>query len=93
MRGAEIIADRESAASLKDGEYYIGDLNGLKVVSTEGKIFGEIINIAESGGGNLAEVKQLSGIKCFVPFRKEFFGDVNLEEGKIILLEPWILEQ
>ena len=92
LGGAEIIARRESAAPLKEGEYYVGDLNSLKVVGMDGKIFGEIISIVEGGGGNLAEVKQISGIKCFVPFRKEFFGDVNLEEGKIVLLEPWILE-
>jgi len=92
LRGAEIIAGRESAAALKDGEYYVGDLNGLTVVGLDGEIWGGIIGIAEGGGGNLAEVKLPSGHKRFVPFRKEFFGDVNLKEGKIVLLEPWILE-
>ena len=92
LRGAEIIAGRENAAPLKDGEYYIGDLIGLKVVGMDGIPFGEIISIVEGGGGNLAEVKLLSGHRRFVPFRKEFFGDVDLEGGKIVLLEKWILE-
>ena len=92
LKGAEIIAPRENAASLKEGEYYVEDLKGLEVVDREGKTLGHILAVMEGGGGNLAEVKLLSGFERLVPFRKEFFGDVNLKEGKIVLLENWILE-
>jgi 16S rRNA processing protein RimM len=92
LKGAEIIAPRESAAPLKEGEYYIEDLKGLELINGEGKTLGHIVAITEGGGGNLAEVKLLSGAKRLAPFRKEFFGDVNLEEGKIVLLETWVLE-
>ena len=47
----------------------------------------------EGGGGNLAEVKLPAGEKRLVPFRNEFFGDVDLNGGKIVLLEPWILAE
>jgi len=93
LNGAEIIVGREYAAPLKEGEYYVEDLKGLEVVSTEGQILGHIADMVEGGCGQLAEVMLLSGVKRFVPFRKEFLGELNLLDGKIILLEPWVLDQ
>ena len=92
LNGAEITAPREYAAPLKKGEFYVEDLKGLEVVSRKGESLGHILNVVEGGGGDLVEVKLLSSAMRLVPFRKEFFGDVNLEEGKIVLLEPWILD-
>jgi len=92
LNGAQIIANRENAAPLKDGEYYIEDLKGLELVTIEGKALGTIINIVEGGGGELAEVKRPSGGIRLVPFRNEFFGDIDMEKGRIVLLEPWILD-
>ena len=92
LNGAEIIAPRENAAPLKDGEYYVEDLKGLEVIDREGKALGHIVDLMEGGGGNLAEVKLLSGARRLAPFRNEFFGDVNFEKGQIALLESWILE-
>jgi len=93
LNGAEIVVDREYAAPLKEGEYYVEDLKGLEVVSTEGQTLGHIGDVVEGGGGQLAEVILLSGEKRFAPFRKEFFGELSLSEGKIVLLEPWVLDQ
>ena len=92
LKGAEIIVEREKACPLKESEYYVEDLKGLEVTTTEGKVLGHINDIIEGGNGDLTEVKLLSGELAFAPFRNEFFGPVDLEHGKIILLEPWILE-
>ena len=91
LNGAEIIAGREYAAPLKKGEYYVEDLKGIEVVTAEGQVLGHIADVLEGGGGQLAEVALLSGEKRLAPFRKEFFGELNLGGGKIELLEPWIL--
>jgi len=93
LKGAEIIAAREYAAPLKEGEFYVEDLKGLEVVNSEGEVLGHIANIVEGGGGNLAEILLLSGGIRLVPFRNEFFGDVDIQSGKIILNETWILDQ
>jgi len=92
FNGAEIIVPRENAAPLKEGEYYVEDLKGLEVIDREGKALGHIVAVTEGGGGNLAEIKLLSGAMRLAPFRNEFFGDVNLEKGQIMLLENWVLE-
>jgi 16S rRNA processing protein RimM len=92
LGGAEIIAEREYAAPLKEGEFYVEDLKGLEAIAPGGESLGRISGIAEGGGGNLAELTLPSGEKRFAPFRKEFFGDPDFEKGIIALLEPWILE-
>ena len=92
LTGAEIIASREYAAPLKQGEYYVEDLKGLEVINRDGELLGELVNIQEGGGGYLAEIKLLSGIIKLAPFRNEFFGDIDLKEGQTVLLEPWVLE-
>ena len=92
LKGAQIIAGREFAAPLKEGEFYVEDLKEIDVLNKEGSVLGHIINVMEGGGGDLVELKLLSGLVRIVPFRNEFFGDVNLKEGKIVLLETWILE-
>jgi 16S rRNA processing protein RimM len=103
LSGAELIVSREQASPLKKGEYYIEDLRGLEVLApSEGieapggaqspEILGHIADIIEGGGGNLAEVELLTGETRLVPFRDEFFGEVNLKTRKIALLNRWILE-
>jgi 16S rRNA processing protein RimM len=105
LAGAEMLAGRGQAAPLKTGEYYIEDLKGLAVIgagqdslpqalldtSGQGPILGYITDVIEGGGGFLAEVRLPDGKLKFVPFRNEFLGDINLEAGTAVLLEPWIL--
>jgi 16S rRNA processing protein RimM len=90
LTGAEIIVPREKAAPLKDGEYYVEDLKGLRILYG-GEELGQICDIIEGGGGNLAEIELLSGKKCLVPFRNEFFGETDPQKGFAILLNTWIL--
>jgi 16S rRNA processing protein RimM len=92
LKGAEVIVDSEYAAPLKEREYYVEALKGLQVVNTAGEPLGRVADVVEGGGGELLEIKLNAGGTRLAPFRKEFFGDVNLDEGKITLIEPWILE-
>jgi 16S rRNA processing protein RimM len=93
LSGAEILVKREEAALLKPGEYYIEDLKGLTVYTAPtGEILGTIADIIEGGGGSLVEIKLNRGEKRLVPFRDEFFGEVDLAGRQVELLCRWILE-
>jgi 16S rRNA processing protein RimM len=92
LGGAELVVDRAQAAPLRPGEFYVEDLRGLPVALPGGEQAGEITDVIEGGGGFLIELKLPSGALRLVPFRDEFFGDVNPGEQRIVLLERWILE-
>ncbi|MDR0684118.1 MAG: ribosome maturation factor RimM [Spirochaetaceae bacterium] len=92
LSGAEFLLSRSEAAPLAKGEYYIRDLKGLSVVDGDGGGLGEVRDIMEGGGGQLVEVRLFSGETRLVPFRDEFFGEINVEKREITLLVRWILE-
>ena len=96
LKGAEILTRRFQAAPLKEGEFYIEDLKGLAVLSpcedSSGLVRGHIADVLEGGGGFLAEIRLPSGERKFVPFRKEFFGDIDIDSKTAVLLETWILD-
>jgi len=90
--GAQLLAGREQAAPLNEGEFYIEDLKGLTVIAESGETIGHITDIIEGGGGELAEIELTNGEKKLVPFRREFFSGISPEKGRVVLQNLWILE-
>jgi len=100
LRGMKVLVEREFAAPLSDGEYYIEDLKGLSIICGNKAGHGEkpetvgiIEDIVEGGGGFLAQVKLNSSKTCFIPFRNEFLGAIDHKKQTIALLAPWIIEE
>jgi 16S rRNA processing protein RimM len=92
LNGAQLITERDKAAPLAPGEFYIEDLKGLQVFSDKGDAVGHVLDIIEGGGGELIEIELTGGEKRLVPFRKEFISGISLEKSKIVLINEWILE-
>ena len=92
LNGAQLLAGREQAAPLGKGEFYIEDLKGLPVIGEKEETIGQIKDIFEGGGGDLAEIELIGGEKRLVPFRKEFFTEISPEKGRVKLQNLWILE-
>lgn len=91
LTGFEIWVPRDKAAPCGKGEYYIADLVGCALVDGEREL-GRVGGVSESGNGFLLEVAMASGPSVYVPFRKEFVGEVDIKARRIELLAPWILE-
>jgi 16S rRNA processing protein RimM len=105
LTGSEIVVSREDAAPLGQGEYYIEDLKGLRLVADgktpgvkAGTVFGIVTGVFEGGGGLLLEVKSAEASKdakggaWLVPFRDEFTSEVSVEKGIIVLCAPWVID-
>jgi 16S rRNA processing protein RimM len=93
LTGAELLASRDEAAPLLPGEFYVEDLKGLEVAAASSRaVLGRITDLIEGGGGSLAEIRLNDGSLRLVPFRSEFFGEIDLEKGRAELLAGWILE-
>ncbi|HON88539.1 MAG TPA: ribosome maturation factor RimM [Spirochaetia bacterium] len=88
--GWELWVERSKASPLKANEYYYGDLTGCNVMDGAACV-GIVTGVLETAGGHLLEV-QCGQTSKLVPFRNEFIGTVDIQEKKIELLAPWILE-
>jgi 16S rRNA processing protein RimM len=96
LSGAELLTGRDHAAPLGKDEYYVEDLRGIPVTDRAGAVLGHITDVLEGGGGQLIELRLPDGTLRLVPFRKEFFGEVDVDNASIekrraVLLESWIL--
>ena len=98
LAGAELIVSREDAAALKPDEFYVEDLKGLAVLAPAAEaappseVLGHINAVIEGGGGDLIEIRLTDGTLKLVPFRKEFFSSLDLENRRLTLNNLWILE-
>jgi 16S rRNA processing protein RimM len=92
LSGAEMLVERDQAAPLDEGEYYVEDLRGMQVFNPQGDNLGEITDVLDSGNGQLIELRLPGGGRRLAPFKNEFFGEVDPEKRRAILLKEWILE-
>lgn len=90
--GAVLSVPRDMASPLKKGEFYIHDLCNCVLVYGE-TLVGKITSIAEGGGGYLLEtLEAASGRTVYIPFNKEFIGNIDLKKRTVELMHLWILE-
>lgn len=92
LTGMNIVVPRAKAAPLAKNEWYVTDLVGLAFRGPDGGDLATVKGFVEGGSDLLLEAGLPSGGSTLVPFRKEYIGDIHLEEGWIELLTPWILE-
>lgn len=78
-KGCDLYVTRENAIPLKEGECYIADLYGLKVVTDKGEDFGIIKDVMETGA-NLVFVVWYNKKEVLLPDIPECILDVNIEK-------------
>ena len=81
LRMKDVMIDRADAVPLEEGENYISDLIGLKVVGDDGTCYGECADIIPTGANQVMQVK---GDKDFLmPYIKQCILGVDLDKGEI----------
>lgn len=85
LRNSYIEVDRENAIELKEGEYFIADLLGLKVLSESGEELGKLEDIFNTGSNDIYVVKTEDGKQLLLPAISEVIKEINLEESKIVV--------
>ncbi|MGP1576845.1 MAG: ribosome maturation factor RimM [Treponema sp.] len=92
FQGANILVPRDMACPLNEGEFYIKDLCNTELVY-EGTPVGTITDIVEGGGGSLIELSEAATGKIkYIPFRREFIGEIDIRKKQVELMHRWILE-
>lgn len=82
FKGKELFLTKEEMPKLPKDSYYIGDLLGSSIVTEDGELVGELIDVLERGGSDLYVIKT-NDSEILLPAVKEFVLSVNVSQ-KII---------
>ena len=80
-KGKSLYVTRANAVRLRKDEYFIADLQGLKVVDEEGKEFGILRDVMETGANDVYIIDMTDGRGVLIPAIKECVLEVDMEAG------------
>ncbi len=83
LRGTKLYIDRTAMPETEDGEFYIEDLKGMKVVDKDGKDIGEVLSVENFGASDLLDIKPASGASFYLPFTDNTVLEIDIEGGTI----------
>lgn len=88
-KGKDLLVTRENAIPLEEGEYYIFDVLGSKVVTEDGMEVGELKEILQTGANDVYVVKTANGKEVLIPSIPQCILDINVDEKivKVHLLD------
>ena len=83
------LVTRDQAVPLEEDEYFIADLIGLRVITDEDKVLGELTDVLETGANDVYQVTDENGKEILLPAIKDCILSVDLEKGemKVHILE------
>jgi len=84
LRGAYIQVTADNAATLPDGAYYIFEVVGCTVVTTNGKEIGVLKEVMPLPANDVFVVNTRDG-EALIPAIRDVVAAVNLEDGKIVI--------
>lgn len=82
-KGMDLLVTRENAIPLEEGEYYIADIIGSKVITDEDKILGTLTDVLQTGANDVYVAKTKDGKEVLLPSIEECILDRDIE-NKIV---------
>ena len=67
-KGKDLLITREQAVPLKKDEYFICDLIGCQVVTEEGKVVGELVEVLQTAANDVFVVQGAGKKEILVPY-------------------------
>lgn len=88
-RGRSLLIDREDAIELEENEYYIADMLGMEVYTEDGKLFGSLRDVMETGANDVYIIESKEHGEVLIPAIKDCILEVDTKENrmKIHLME------
>ncbi|MGH8672607.1 MAG: ribosome maturation factor RimM [Burkholderiales bacterium] len=77
LAGSKVALPRTALPAPGDDEYYWADLLGLKVVSTQAQVLGEVKEVFDTGSNDVLRV--VGERERLIPFTKQVIVDVDMD--------------
>lgn len=81
IRGAVFVVNIDSVRSLPDGSFYVFDLIGLKVVTTDGRECGSISEIMQGGANDV----YVTSTGLCIPALKDVVEKIDIDQGVVVI--------
>jgi 16S rRNA processing protein RimM len=89
LRGTVFVVDSGDLPPIEDpDEFYDHQLEGLRVVTTEGLLVGNVNEVLHTAAGELLSVISETGAEVLVPFVSAIVSSVSLDEQTIVIDPP-----
>lgn len=88
LLGQEIYLKTSELASKSPGEFYIHELVGMKVISSEGVVLGQVQSVENYGSVDLLNIKDETAEKTkeyLIPWIPDVIQKVEIEKGQIVI--------
>ena len=82
-RGRSLLIDREDGVPLDEDEYYIADIIGMEVFTEDGKRFGTLRDVLETGANDVYIIDTAEYGEVLVPAIRDCILDVDTREGRM----------
>lgn len=93
LNGTKLYLSRAALPERGADEWYVADLVGLAAVDPEGTPLGTVVAVHNFGASDIIEVAPASGGETLlVAFTEAAVPEVDIENGRLVLVPPEILE-
>ena len=93
LNGTKLYLPRAALPEREVGEWYVADLIGLFAVDASGAPLGTVVGVHNFGASDLIEVAPTHGGETLlVPFTEAAVPEVDIENGRLVLIPPEELE-
>ena len=83
FRKKSLWVTRENAVPLEEDEYFIADLIGLKVITDESEVLGNVTDVLQTGANDVYQVTNDEGKEILLPAIKDCILSVDLIKGEM----------
>lgn len=85
LKGQLVQVPLEEAMPLPEGSYYLYQLIGLRVITTDGNNLGSMVDIIETGANNVYVVKKDGQPEILLPAIPDVVKSIDIEQGQMVV--------
>ncbi len=84
LRDQLVYVAREDAVPLAPSQHYLYELVGLRVVTTDGKLLGEVVDVLDTGANDVYVVRD--GVReILIPAIEDVVREIAVERGEMVV--------
>lgn len=83
-KGRDLLVTRENAVPLEEGEFFICDIIGSTVYEENGKEFGVLKDVLQTGANDVFVVEQADGKEVLLPCIDDCIKEIDVEGKRVV---------